>query len=69
MVEIFKTNVQDSAMATTLVSELLELFPGYRINFDLEDCDRILRVESQRIAVDKIAVVLNGKGFVCEVLE
>ena len=45
-VEIFATNVQEVSQAKDLVNILLKIFPEYLINFDLEDCDRILRVES-----------------------
>ena len=37
-------------------------------NFDLEDCDNILRVETQTIKSDTICDVLNNHGFLCEEL-
>lgn len=36
-VEIFKTNVQNNKYAAKLMSQLMGLYPVYRINFDLED--------------------------------
>ncbi len=37
-------------------------------NFDLEDCDHILRVETQQLRADNIAMALRVQGFRCEEL-
>lgn len=42
---------------------------GGNINFDLDDCDKILRVESDEVIPEKISEVLTCKGFICEVLD
>ncbi len=68
MVEVFKTNVQEAAKASELKQLLLERFPEYRVNFDLEDCDKILRVESTEIKPESIVATLIDMGFFCEVL-
>lgn len=68
MVEVFKTNVGDKIIADKITAELQRLFGG-NINFDLDDCDKILRVESEEVIPDKISEVLNCKGFICEVLD
>ena len=47
MVEVFKTNVQGCEESKQLIQKLLEHFPCCTINFDLEDCDNILRIESE----------------------
>lgn len=47
IVEVFKTNVGNQHLAEKILSELNQLYPDYRINFDLEDCDKVLRIESQ----------------------
>jgi hypothetical protein len=44
MVEVFKTNVTYKAQANRLIEQLHKDFPEYKANFDLEDCDKILRV-------------------------
>ena len=67
-VEIFKTNVTSHQDAGSLVSKLCMLFPGSRINFDLHDCDHILRVEAKIVHIDQIISALTEKGFSCEVL-
>ena len=69
MVEVFKTNVQDQQVAEMIVAELLAFFPHYRINFDLEDCDKILRVAGVGVHPPAVARVVQRKGFVCEVLD
>ncbi len=68
LVEVFKTNVQEAQQAKLLVEMLLEHLPGGRINFDLEDCDKVLRVQRHEISSAKIISLLNQQGFHCEVL-
>ena len=64
MVEIFKTNIQEEKEANKVVRKLLEQFPNNKINFDLEDCDKILRIECHKIylrTVENILTELNCK--------
>jgi len=68
MIEVFKTNVQEVEQSKMIVEKLLEHFPNSAINFDLEDCDKILRIHSLSISSRKIIAVLNANGFYCEVL-
>lgn len=69
MVEVFKTNVHESAEANDLVRLLIQHFPGSRVNFDLEDCDRVLRIEGGNIAAAKVMMLVNANGFICNILE
>ena len=68
MVEVFKTDVEDSLQAQHILDRLQEKYPGYEINFDLEDCDHILRVSGTSISVPCIISLLKNLGFLCEVL-
>ena len=68
MIEIFKTNLQCPDLAKIMVSELKSLLPGAKVSFDLEDCDRILRVESEKMSVGLVIEKLNEKGIYSEVL-
>jgi hypothetical protein len=68
MVEVFKTNVQEVSEANKLVSLLLRHFPGSKINFDLHDCDKILRVEGKNLATETVMVLVKENGFACDVL-
>ena len=70
MVEVFKTNVKLRSQADMLLEEIHTSFKTYKANFDLEDCDNILRVMSndERIEQAKLIKILNGFGFEAEVL-
>ena len=68
MIEVFKTNVQEVEQSIMIVGKLLEHFPNSAINFDLEDCDKILRIHASEISNHKIIELLNSHGFQCEVL-
>jgi len=46
MIEVFKTNISCPEKALQLVQQIHKSFSGYKANFDLEDCDRILRIVS-----------------------
>lgn len=67
--EVFKTNVDDTTKAKELISILHTLFTGSRVTFDLEDCDRVLRVEHEDANTEIIKMVLHGHGFACEELQ
>ena len=69
MIEVFKTNVERSEQATKLIDDLTQRFPLFVINFDLEDCDKILRVKGKQVAPGKIISILNSKGYQCIVLD
>jgi hypothetical protein len=69
MVEVFKTNVQKKAESKMLLSMLSDRFPFFKINFDLTDCDKILRVEGENIEPIRIITLVNENGFECEILE
>ena len=69
MVEIFKTNVYDVMQAEQIITLLNEHFPAFMINFDLHDCDRILRVKGDTIPVNEIVDIVSSNGFHCSVLD
>ena len=68
IVEVFKTNVEEVELSELLIQQLEDQFPDSHINFDMEDCDKILRVESSAVAPEKIIQILNSNGYSCEVL-
>jgi len=68
MVEVFKTNVQQPETARQLARYILELFPVKRVNFDLHDCDNILRVEGDSFSVWQIIAAVNANGYQAELL-
>jgi predicted RNA-binding protein YlqC (UPF0109 family) len=69
MVEVFKTNVQKKVQSKKLLSMLTDTFSSYKINFDLSDCDKVLRVEGDNIEAVRIILLVRGHGFACEVLD
>jgi hypothetical protein len=69
MVEVFKTNVRQKKQAKMILNVLSRHFPLFRINFDLEDCDKILRVEGENISKGKITELIAENGYQCEILE
>lgn len=70
MIEVFKTNVNDSKYANILVEHIQRLFYGYEANFDLQDCDKILRIRSIHgdVQSDRLIAMLDRFGFHAEVL-
>jgi hypothetical protein len=68
-VEVFKTNVADPERAKWLVNQIERNFANCKVNFDLADCDRILRVVSEgKIQSDLLIDVLKNVGCIAEVL-
>ena len=68
MVEVFKTNVEEPKASEQIIQVLLEQFPSHKVNFDLEDCDKILRVHGQYVPVKKVIELVKEKGYECEIL-
>ncbi|MET3028740.1 hypothetical protein ABXT06_18825 [Flavobacterium sp. UW10123] len=68
IIEVFKTNVQEESQCQAIIEKLLEHFPNSSINFDLEDCDKILRIHAPTISNTKIIAILNSHGYFCEAL-
>ena len=69
MVEVFKTNVQKKTQSKMLLSVLSEAFPSFKINVDLADCDKVLRVEGDNIEALSIMMLVKENGFKCEILD
>lgn len=63
---VFKTSVADDRSINGLTPYLNRLInKNGRWNFDLEDCDNILRVETENPNVTAILSLLLKKGFTC----
>ncbi len=69
MVYVFKTNVKTKRAAKELKPRLDQLLANSKWNFDLEDCDKILRVESQEVSPKKIIAFMKKYNFECQELE
>ena len=70
MIEVFKTNVCHPDHANMLIEQIHRTFMEYKANFDLEDCDRILRVKSATGQVQPSLLIglLRDHGFHAEIL-
>jgi hypothetical protein len=70
MIEVFKTNVRDRCDANMLIEQIQQSFFNYHANFDLDDCDRILRVKciSGTIQAALIIELLKDAGFDAAIL-
>ncbi len=70
MVEVFRTNVRTSKEAKVVLKRLQTAFPGYRANFDLEDRDNILRIETAEKTInrDRLIRLLREESFEITVL-
>lgn len=70
MVEVFDTNIKSTQESNEIKSLILSKFPAYIINFDLEDCDKILRIESQsEIASKEVIILISKLGISVKILE
>lgn len=69
MIEVFKTNVTNNHQARVVVGMIQDRFEGYRVNFDLDDCDHILRIEATGvIEADTLITFLRDMGVKAETL-
>lgn len=69
MIYIFKTSVRTKTQVRKLRPHLDSLLPEAKWNFDLEDCDKILRIDSEENVVPKITGLLTIHKFNCKELE
>lgn len=70
MVEVFRTDVMKQGQAKLLIELICLHFAGYQASFDLEDCDRVLRVASDErdICHSGIIGLLESFGYQAVVL-
>ena len=68
-IEIFKTDVENETQAAALVRLILNRFPVLRVNVDLHDADKVLRVEGSFLETKRIVQVVLSAGFYCRLLE
>ncbi|MBE0392414.1 hypothetical protein [Flavobacterium sp. PL002] len=70
MIEIYKTNVLKKKQAKEITKKIKALFSNYKINFDLEDCDHIMRVDTRCGILDNntIIEIFRENNFYIEIL-
>lgn len=69
MVLVFKTTVNNPGEARRVKPHLDKVLLPARWNFDLTDCDRILRVEGAPHASTAVISTLRQLGFDCAELD
>jgi hypothetical protein len=65
MIFVFKTSVKNKQQVKQLAPHFNSMLTDCKWNFDLEDCDKILRIESEDDIVWSITDLLHEKGFQC----
>ncbi len=68
MIFVFKTNVKLKNQAKMLKPHIDNLLPYAKWNFDLDDCDKILRIDCDIDIVLPIITLLQNHHFNCEEL-
>ena len=70
MIEVYKTNILKKKQAKGIKKQIKNKFPNYGVDFDLEDCDHILRIETFNQALDNDAIIniVQKQDFEIEIL-
>jgi hypothetical protein len=66
---IFKTSVSNNADILKLKPYIDDVVQDGKWNFDLDDSDKIFRVETDRDIYSSLTLLFNGLGYECEELE
>jgi len=69
MIYVFKTSVRTKNQVEKLKPHINGILPNEKWNFDLQDCDKILRIDGDENIVLKITDLLSIHKFHCEELE
>jgi hypothetical protein len=69
MIYVFKTSVRTKYEVKKLKPHINTILPSEKWNFDLEDCDKILRLDTEENTASRIKVLLTIQQFYCEELE
>lgn len=69
MIYVFKTSVKRKKHVRLLTPRLNELLHQATWNFDLDDCDNILRVDSKTDVASRVISELKSCRFYCEELK
>lgn len=69
MIYVFKTSVKTKIQAKRIQPHIEKILPKAKWNFDLEDCDKILRIDSEEEISLPIINLLKNHNFECEELQ
>lgn len=65
---VFKTNLRRADDVERVTSTMNDEQRILKWTVDREDCDKVLRVESDRILADEVAALIRQAGYSCEEL-
>jgi hypothetical protein len=65
MIYVFKTTVKTKKTVKQITPKLNDMLPTSKWNFDLEDCDSILRIDSKTEISELAIQLLQDNGFEC----
>jgi len=66
---VFSTSVKEKRQVNKVTTLLTKIPAIAQWNFDLEDCDNILRIEADNLSPRYIERLLTGAGIHCQELE
>lgn len=67
-IEAYKTDVRTKEDASFIVALLQFIISDCIMNFDLEDSNHVLRIETNRDIKEMVYGVFNKQGFYCQQL-
>jgi hypothetical protein len=69
MIEAFKTNIDCGEQALHIIKELKITFTNLEISVDLDDCDKVLRIEGDKFNPAKVISILTEVNVDCYIME
>lgn len=69
MIYIFKTSVTTKNQVEKLEPHINRILTSEKWSFDLEDCDKVLRIDCEENIAMEITDLLSTHKFYCEELE
>ena len=69
MIFVFKTSVKSKIQIKKLKPHIEQKLPNAKWNFDLQDHDKILRIDTNEDVVLTIKKLLKSHNFYCEELD
>lgn len=69
MIAVFKTNIKYQEDANFALQELNKHYSACKVTLDLEDCDKVLRIEGTGFTIKSIIKIISDLGYYCEELE
>jgi hypothetical protein len=69
MIGVFKTNIDSLHDKNQVLEALTTRFDATACSVDLEDCDKVLRIECREMPEDTISDFVQQLGYHCTPLE